>query len=198
MMGARACLALLALPFLVACLGPGPRDHFYRPAAIRPSEPLAEPILQGSLEVERLRADALTRERAILWVDDPESVQVTPYAYHLWIDSPTVMIQRDLADFLRLAGVAERVVLPEMNVDEAYELFGWIERLVHVTGNDSVVVEIEFSLAHPRGGGQIMERRYRVEQAVAGSGMDAAAEAFSSALQQIFDRLVADIAATAG
>lgn len=198
MMGARACLALLALPLLAACLGPGPRDHFYRPATARPSEPLAEPILRGSIEVERLRADALTRERAILWVDSPESVQVTPYAYQLWIDTPTVMIQRDLAEFLRLSGVAERVVLPEMHIEESYELFGWIERLVHVTGDDSVVVEIEFSLAQPRGSGQIMQRRYRAEQAVDGSGMDAAVEAFSQALRQIFERLLADIAATAG
>lgn len=198
-MGARAGLALAALPLLAACLGgPAPRDHFYRPDAATPSAPLAKPILRGALEVERLRADALTRERAILRVDSPESVQVTPYAYHLWIDTPTVMMQRDLAEFLRLAGVSERVILPEMNVEEDYELFGWIERLVHVTGNDSVVVELEFSLAHPRGGGQIMRRRYRVEQAVAGSDMEAVVKAFSQAVQQIFDRLVADIAATAG
>jgi ABC-type uncharacterized transport system auxiliary subunit len=208
-MGSRrrpAAAALRRLPFavgglalLAACFGgPAPRDHFYRPASPRPSAELSKPALRGTLEVERLRSDALTRERSILHVDSVGSVQVDPYSYDLWIDTPSVMFQRELAEFLRLSGVAERVVVPEMNVSDDFVLGGWIERMVYVTGSDSVLLEVEFSLSRARGGGQILQRRYRVEKPVSGRDMEAVVASFGAAIQEIFDELVADIAASAG
>jgi cholesterol transport system auxiliary component len=194
----RLPVALGGLALLAACFGgPAPRDHFYRPAPPQPSAALSKPALPGTLEVERLRSDALTRERSILHADSAGSVQVVPYSYELWIDTPTVMLQRELAAFLRRAGVAERVVLPEMNVRDDFVLGGWVERMVYVTGSDSVLLELDFSLSRARGGGQILQRRYRVERPVGGHGMDAVVAAFSAAMQDAFEQLVADIAATA-
>lgn len=191
-------VALGGLALLAACFGgAAPRDHFYRPASPQPSTALAKPVLPGTLEVERLRSDALTRERSILHVDSASSVQVDPYPYHLWIDTPTVMIQRDLAEFLRLSDVAERVVLPEMNVREDFVLGGWIERMVHVTSSDTALLEIEFALSRARGGGQILQRRYRVEKPVGGRGTEAVVAAFGAGMHEIFEKLVADIAAAA-
>ena len=100
-----------------------------------------------------------------------------------------------MAHYVRLAGVAERVVLPEMDVEEAYELSGWIERLVHVTGEDSVAVEIEFAVLEARGGKELLRRRYRADVATGGGDMDAVVGAFDSAVGQIFEGLLADIAA---
>jgi ABC-type uncharacterized transport system auxiliary subunit len=191
---AGAVLALSLSCVLVGCLGAAPRDRFYRIEQTRSATELAEPVLRGTLEVERLRSDSLTRERSILHVESADSVQVTPYAYDLWIDSPTQMLQRDLAYYLRGAGIAERVVLPEMNIQENYEIDGWIERLVHVTGDDSVVVELEFSLREARGGEQLLRRHYRAQVAAEDSSMEAVVRAFDSGVGQIFEQLAGEIA----
>lgn len=196
---AHIVLTVSTLSALAGCLGgTPPRDHFYRIDPAQPATTLPAPALKGTLEVERLRADALTRERAILRVPSADSLQVTPYTYRLWIDTPTVMLQRSLAEYLRLAGVADRVVLPEMNVDENYELSGWIERLVHVRDEDRVIAELEFSLINARGTSQPLRRSYRVEVATGGSDMDEVVAAFNAAIGEIFERLVADIATIQG
>jgi uncharacterized lipoprotein YmbA len=195
--GAVIALAVSAPIALGGCLGSSaPRDHFYRINLAAPASALPAPVLPGTLEVERLRTDALTRERAILRVPSADSLQVSPSTYHLWIDTPTVMLQRSLAEYLRLAGVAERVVVPEMNIDESYELSGWIERLVHVRNDDRVIAELEFSLTDPRGTSQLLRRRYRAEVATGGDDMDKVVAAFNAAIGEIFARLVADIAAS--
>lgn len=189
-------LTFSTLGMLAGCLGSTPpRDHFYRLETAKPTEVLPSPVLEGTLEVERFRADALTRERAILRVPSMDSLQVSPSTYHLWIDTPTVMLQRSLAEYLRVAGVAERVVLPEMNVDETFELSGWIERLVYVKDEGLVVAELEFSLINARGTRQPLRRGYRAEVATGGDDMGQAVVAFNAAIGEIFGRLLADIAA---
>lgn len=196
----RPLCATLGALLVTACIGsPAPRDHFYMLEPGAPSTPLAQPALRGTLEVERLRADALTRERAILRVAGPESVQVTPYTYHLWIDTPTVMLQRELAEYLRRAHLADRVVLPEMDVEENWVLNGWIDRLVRVTADapERVIVTLEFALARARGGELLLRKRYQVEVASEGDGIDAAVRAFNAAVGEVFGRLVSDIAAAA-
>ncbi len=192
--------ALLGAALLVACASPAPRDHFYKLEAAAPASPLSPPALRGTLEVERLRTDALTRERSILYVTDPDAVQVTPYSYHLWVDTPTVMLQREIAEFMRRAGVAERVVLPEMNVNETWSLNGWIDRLVHLRddGSGRVIVELEFSLSRERRDELLVRKRYRVEEAVAQDDVESVARAFNVAVSEILDQLVSDIAAAAG
>jgi ABC-type uncharacterized transport system auxiliary subunit len=189
-----------ALLLLLACAGgPAPRDHFYLLAPPAPAAARPQPALAGVLQVERFRADALTRERSILSVEDPSSVQVVPYSYHLWVDSPTIMLQRRLADHLVAAGVAERVVLPGMSVQGDWVLSGWIERLIHVTegGSGRVLVELELSLARARGGDLLLRRQYRVERPVEGDSVDDAVRAFGEALGEIFSTFEADVVAAA-
>jgi ABC-type uncharacterized transport system auxiliary subunit len=194
---ASAAGALLLL--LAACVGgPAPRDHFY---LLSPPAPAArpQPVLAGVLQVERFRTDALTRERSILSVDDPSSVQVVPYSYHLWVDSPTLMLQRRLADHMFAARVAERVVLPGMSVQGDWVMSGWIEHLIHVTegGSGRVLVELELSLARARAGDLLLRRRYRVERPVEGDSVDAAVRAFGEAVGEIFSTFEADVVAAA-
>ncbi len=201
-MGSRqvCLLAALGLLLLASCASPAPRDHFYKLQAGEPEVQHPQPLLAGTLEVERLRTDALTRERSILYVNDPDAVQVMPYAYHLWVDTPTVMLQWEIADYLRKAGVAERIVLPEMNVDETWSLNGWIDRLVHLRegGEGRVVVVIEFAIGTGRGGKLLLRKRYRAEQPVADDDVEAAVRAFNAAVHEILAQLESDITAAAG
>jgi ABC-type uncharacterized transport system auxiliary subunit len=197
----RSGPAVLVALCLAGCFGgPAPRDHFYNLAPALPTEQRAEPALRGTLEIERFRSDALTRERAILHVDDPDAVQVVPYAYHLWTDTPTRMLQWGLADYLRRAGVAERITLPEMNVEEAWELNGWVDRLVHVTGENpqSVIVEIQVTLRRGRSADLLMSRSYRAVVPVEGKDVESAVRAFNVAVTEIFRKLEADLVAAAG
>ena len=96
--------------------------------------------------------------------------------------------------------MAERVVLPEMNVNETWSLNGWIDRLVHLRdgGSGRVIVELEFSLSRARGDELLVRKRYRVEETVAEDDVEAVVRAFNAAVSEILGQLVSDIAAAAG
>jgi len=56
----------LSLTLSSCASGPAPSDHYYRFEAGTPDAPAAKK-LPGNLQVDRLRADALTGERQILY-----------------------------------------------------------------------------------------------------------------------------------
>ena len=82
----------------------------------------------------RIWGNALTRGRPILHSDSDRAVEVTPYGYHLWVDSPTLLLQRELTAFLRQAGLAKDVVTSDANSPADWVVTGFIERLDHTTG----------------------------------------------------------------
>lgn len=187
--------SVLALLPLAGCLGgPAPRDHFYRLQATPPAAPLAQPLLPGVVEVERPRGDALARERPIVYSEG--GVEVTPYGYQLWSDSPTLVIQRQLAEYLRRAGMADPVVMPEMNVEEDWSVRGYLARLEHLrgAGGSRALVELELSVTAAPRGKLLLRRNYREERPAAGPEIADAVSAFDAALTAIFERFVADIA----
>ena len=133
-------------------------------------------------------------------MDTLASVEVAPYGYQLWVDPVPALLQRALAEHLREAGVADEVVLPEMNSAETWELNGYVERFAHVTGSspEQVVVELELSVVRARTGDVLLRERYRVERAVQDSGAAGAAAELGIATGEVFDRFIADLAATGG
>lgn len=191
----RSLLALLLLAGLVACAsGPAERDHFYRLEVPTPAAPRAQPTLPGVLEIDRPRADHLVRERRILRSQGPGSSEVEPYAYHLWVDSPTSMVQRELARWLEASGATRRAVLPEAGVRERWLVNGRLERFEHVVSANEVLVVLELRLKDQQSGRLLIQRRYRA-QAPAVGGVAAAPAAFGAALESIFEQFVADAAA---
>jgi ABC-type uncharacterized transport system auxiliary subunit len=196
----RAFAAALPLGALAAagCIaGPAPEDHFYRLEAGRPSAPLATPALPGSLRVEPLRTDALTRGTALLYRDPARPSEVRRYPYHRWADSPTTMIQAELIRFLREAGVAELVLSPELGVRPDYVLTGRIVRMERLlaegdAAGSSVLLELEFNLSRASGRELLFHETYR-EQSSASKGAGDAASALNRALAAVFERLLADL-----
>lgn len=190
---AIASMALLPLAVFGCLSGPAPVDHFYR---LEPGAPAAlrEPRLMGTLEVDRLRSDALTNERALLYRETSESTQINQYSYHQWLDSPTLLLQTALTAYLRSAGVASRVVTPELRADPDFRLTGRLLRLERVLrGPDSgVVVEIELALSDALGDRILLLETYREERS-AGSSVDEAVVAFNEAVTLVFQRLVAEL-----
>jgi ABC-type uncharacterized transport system auxiliary subunit len=189
---AAAALAALALPGCVA--GPAPRDHFYRLAVPAPAENRAAPLLPGTLLIQRLASDDLLRERPIVRRDSPDSAEVTPYAYHLWADSPERMLQQQLAAFLRAAHAAEQVVTPDVGAEADWTAGGSLRRL-DIVGGAAAEVEIELWLRDARGRTPPFRQTYRVERPVDGDGVEAAVRALSEAAGAAFEAFLADLAA---
>ncbi len=188
----RSLLALLLLSGPISCAsGPAERDHFYRLQVPTPAAPHSQPVLPAVLEIDRPRADDLVRERFILRSQGREATEVTPYVYHLWVDSPTSMVQRELAVWLEASGAVRQTVLPEAGIRERWLVSGRLARFEHIVPAGEVLVVLELRLKDQQTGKLRMQRRYSA-QAAADGGVEAAVPAFGVALGSIFEQVVAD------
>ncbi len=188
-------LAPLVAAFLAACAQPPvPEDHFYRLRVTPPERPLAEPPLDGILEVERLAADGLTAGRPIVYSQSGKPHELKEYHYHFWTEPPTVMLRDQLVVYLRAAGVATEVVTPELRVEPDYVLAGKIRRLERILGTPPrVVVEIELGLRRSDGGRLLHLETYHAEAEAGADTVAAAVEALNGALAGIYAKFAEDI-----
>jgi ABC-type uncharacterized transport system auxiliary subunit len=187
----------LALALLLACAGPpAPYDRYYRietpvPAA-RPA-----PVFEGIVEVDRFRADALTGGLRIVRREHAAAGELLPYSYHQWADPPTILLQTRLAEFLRAAQAAPLVVTPELRARADYAVLGRIERLEHVTGEETprMLVELELTVTRERDRSVVLQRSYREQREASGPGVGEAVDAAGAAVGAIFERFLADASA---
>ena len=119
--------------------------------------------------------------------------EVTPYVYHLWVDSPTILLQRELARWLNAHGIAQQTVLPEAGVRERWLVTGRLERFEHIAPANEVLVVLELRVKDQKSGKLQLQKRYSAK-APAGA-VDEAAPAFGSAVGAIFEQFAADLAA---
>ncbi len=131
----RSLRALLASALLLlgACASaPGiPETTWHRlPAAAAPARlgtPSALPIV-----VQRLEADGLHADQALLYALDPNGQRLRAYHYHLWVDPPGYLLQRRLIARLYAAGAAARVTDQLSTRLPAVWVTGRIERFERV------------------------------------------------------------------
>lgn len=197
MLGRRAVIAgtTLIAGFCVSCLsGPAPTDHYYRIETTVPTAP-AQPTLAGTIEVERLRVEAIAQGRRMLYRETGKPGEIRHHAYHHWADAPNVMLQIQLVEYLRAAGAAERVVTPAVHVESDYRLTGRIVLLERTlgSGNPGIVVELELVLVRNTGNEVLVFETYREEREAAGKGVAESVASYGEALDSIFGRFVADI-----
>ena len=190
---------LLGLSLLVAgCMsGPAPRDHYYRLEAPAPRAKLEPALLQGIVEVDRLRADALTRERTLLYRESSGDAEVLRHSYHRWIDSPTLLVQQQLVEFLSSAGAATRIVTPAVRVKPDLVIAGRLLELEQIRGGSEphVVVKIQLSLTRVSDRTLLVHQTYREQRSTGGVEVSAAVDAFGASLGAIFERFLADAGA---
>lgn len=193
---ARFAALLVLAPFLAACFGsaapPPPRDRYYRilvpgPAASRYSETLA-----GVISVDRLEADALLRERPVLFSRSGKPHELQQHDYHFWTDPPPGMLQSQLVGYLRAAGIAKAVVTPDMRIKPDYRVAGRVKRLERLLGGGPAraLVELELSLVRVSDGKLIVIDTYTVEKIGADATVEASVTAMSAAVADIFERFV--------
>jgi ABC-type uncharacterized transport system auxiliary subunit len=89
---------------------PVPDDRYYRLAGSAAGIRLPEPALDGVLLVDTPNAAGVRRSRKMIYSDDEANVRFKQYHYHHWEDSPPLLIQQHLTDFLNQSGYAHSVI----------------------------------------------------------------------------------------
>lgn len=195
----KAWQALLVVLLVLAagCLGrPAPRERSFRLQLAKPAR-LSEPVLSGILEVDRLRASALARGTALVYVQDASSPELLTSNDEHWVDSPTLLLQREMAAYLDAAGIADRVLTPELGLTPDHRLTGELVRFEEqrAEGGARVVVELALVLSDERRRAVLLQHRYREERAVEGRGAADAVRGYAEAVSAILARFVADAGA---
>lgn len=119
---------------LTGCLGSTetvPPDHYYRITVNEPDQPAPSIAFPGVLSIATFDGDGLVRGRPLLFSSSELQGQGTlrQHNYHYWVDSPSRLLQGQLATYLKNSALADSVVSPEMRVRADYELVGKILRL---------------------------------------------------------------------
>lgn len=181
--------------FVIGCQsGPAPVDHYYRIETSAPAA-LPQPVLAGTVEVDRLRVEAVSQGRRMLYRDSGNPGEIAQHTYHHWVDPPNLMLQAELVEYLQAAGVSEKVVTPAVHVESEYRIIGRLVLLERAlgSGNPRVVVELELALIRNAGNEVLLLETYREERESAGSRVVDSVAAFGDALSSIYAQFVADI-----
>ena len=191
----RVLLIVSALLSQGGCfsVGTAPPDHFYRLELTSPDLRFDTAVLPGTIQVTRPSADALTGERYLLYRENGQSMQVHHHPYHQWIDSPTLLLQQEIARYLRSSQLADHVVTPQHRARVDYLLSCRIAKFERVLDESPrVVMELELGLTQMRNREPLLLQTYREEQPTRGKGVAASIEAYDQALAKILKRFVAD------
>jgi ABC-type uncharacterized transport system auxiliary subunit len=197
----RSLRALLASALLLlgACASaPGiPETTWHRlPAAAAPARlgtPSALPIV-----VQRLEADGLHADQALLYALDPNGQRLRAYHYHLWVDPPGYLLQRRLIARLYAAGAAARVTdqlstrLPAVWVTGRIERF---ERVPRAGGGYEAHVGLRLRVSRRDAAEPLVEKEYTATAAAADDSLAASVQALGAATDQAFDSFLRDVGA---
>jgi len=197
----RGVLSLVACLMLGACMGGArvPEDNFYRLENVAPVDALTAPALQGILMIQGGTAAPVYRDRALLYSEPGSPGRLQRYHYQYWIDSPPQLLQSGLADYLRAAGVARQVVLPQDGVDADFRLRIDIERFEHIRGQDSsrnggqVAVALRVTLIERATGKLLMQTQLQSDAAVQGGEFTAVAIAYQQVMTELYGRILTQL-----
>ena len=187
---------LLVVSLVAACSQPQvPEDRFYRLSLPAPAKTLSKPPLDGTLEVERFVADGLTAGRPIVYSKADTPNQVHEYHYDFWTQPPTIMLRDELVTYLRAAGVATKIVTPDLRADPEFVLTGRIKRMEQVLGSPtSAVVELELALRRTSDATVMFVETYRIEVKAKSAKVAAVVTAINGAMAEIYAKCAKDLA----
>ncbi len=194
----QKCWQIGGLMFIMLLLsgcfgGQSSPDYFYRFNVPAPETKLNPSPLQGTLQVTRPWADALTSERHLVYRKDNNISQLNHHAYHRWIDSPTLLLQQEMTQYLRKAGLAQQVVTPEIRAKADYALSCRIARLERVLDQSPrVILELELGITSMKDRRTLLLRNYREEYPTTNLEVATSINAYNEALANILQRFIID------
>ncbi len=195
---ASVVVAVALLGTACATVQPVPEDHFYRLSPAVPASPGSVRPLSGVLAIGAIDSAGIHRERAIVYTQAGVPTELLRYHYHAWIEGPPRLIQDHLLAYLRGSGAASLVMIDDARTRWDYLLSGNLrrfERVMKVGGGSDVAVELELQLDRRGSERPLLVRDYSASAPVHGADLGDAVRAFSVALQQIYARFLADLAA---
>ncbi len=199
-MNRRNALAVPAAAALLAAGGcgtePPPPDNFYELTPADSGRRFGEPLLGGTLVVERFAADGVVAERPLLY-KTAEGPRLRQYTYHYWSQTPGAMLRDAAIREYRRANVAERVASPAARLLPDYRMTGAVERLHHRRqgAGSAAAMAVEITITRTRDGEPVLMKRYTRTRPVATGRVSAAVRAFRTALTEILARSMDDLAA---
>jgi len=190
----RVTIIIACLLAANGCLGGQPSpDYFYRLHVPDPTTHFDPSPLQGTLQVTRPLADALTSERHLVYRKEGSTSQLNHHAYHRWVDSPTRLLQQEMTQYLRKAGLAQQVVTPEMRTTVDYALSCRIARLERVIDQSPrVILELELGITSMKDRRTVLLGTYREEEPTTDLEVGTSIEAYNQALSTILHRFLTD------
>jgi len=185
---------IFGLLLLSGCLSGQPSpDYFYRLNLPDPTTRLDPSPLNGTLQVTRPWADALTAERHLVYRKDGNASQLNHHAYHRWVDSPTLLLQQEMTQYLRKAGLAPQVVTPKMRTKADYVLSCRIAKLERVLDQSPrVILELELGITSMKDRRTILLRTYREELQTRNLEVAASIKGYNQALSNILHHFMTD------
>lgn len=187
-------ISLFSVLLLSACAAGQriPEDSFYRLESTPPAVVQTSPALPGMLLVQGGTAAPIYRDRALLYSEAGSPEKLQRYHYQYWVDSPPLLLQRGLADYLRQSGVATQVLLPEDGVNPTYRLRIDIERFEHLRGPDGgvVAVALRVILAERATGALRLQAQFQREAAVQGEDFSAVTSAYQQVLAALYGQIL--------
>jgi len=187
---------LTVMLLLSGCFGGGsevPQDNFYRLADITSVRQFTSPF--QVVAVATFKSDALHRERAILYSDVRQPLNIKRYHYHHWTQVPNELVQDHLIEYLRKAEFSPRVVRYGEVVNIDAKITGYIKRFERLidAGDAKVQVRLELHLETLGQARDHYQWSYDIEQATADTSMHASVTALSMALDNIYQQFLADL-----
>ena len=188
-------LMILGMGTGCASQAPLPVDHYYRlPEADSSAQRAVQ--LSNAIFVGQLETDGLHQERAILYSEDENAIELKQYHYHHWADSPPRLIRDYLVTYLRKVNAADLVVT---SLDDYVDLTvaGKIVRFErkNTTEQPAVMVELVLRLDRRNESKPLLLKTYPVTVKMEDESMQAAAGAFAGALSGIFSDFYQDMKA---
>jgi|GEM_PF-476495 ABC-type uncharacterized transport system auxiliary subunit len=181
---------LLALLMLLGACASAPRipeTTYHRLPRPAPVAALAQPS-PLPIVVQRLQADGLHADQALLYALDSDSHQLRAYHYNLWVDPPGYLLQRRLIGRLRAAQAAERVTdvmpprLPALWLSGRIEQF---ERVPRAGGGWDGRLTLHLRLDPRDGRAALMDAEYSATVAAEDDSLGGSVTALGSALDQV-------------
>lgn len=177
-----------------------PPDNYYRLDMNAATEAPAGPVLPGIVQVDNFTAGGLAAERPLVYsfADQPQLMR--SYTYHLWTDSPTVILREALVSFLREAEAGEEVVTPDLRMMPDFTIRGHISRLEQVLAGTpnrahEAVVEMEFAVSRLDDNELLLLKTYKETEIPANDTPEAAVVAINEAVQRIYASFLDDLRA---